>query len=97
MSRFIMGGLIISAPLAYLIYRGMRRAIVYFVTPSELKGQEKSSLDKFLRIAGMVVPGPLKKDQKDLIKDISAEGNHRCAQTLLPSSDIVGGLSQTGP
>ena len=38
--RFIIGGLIILAALSYIIYGGMQEAIVYFVTPSELKAKE---------------------------------------------------------
>lgn len=64
--RFLIGGVIILAALAYLIYGGMRQAIVYFVTPSELKGQETTSRDKFLRMGGMVVAGSLQKDLKNL-------------------------------
>ncbi|MFQ5682023.1 MAG: cytochrome c maturation protein CcmE [Candidatus Binatia bacterium] len=64
--RFIIGGVIIVAALSYLIYGGMRQAIVYFRTPSELKGQEKVSGDQFLRLGGMVVPGSLEKDLKNL-------------------------------
>lgn len=64
--RFLIGGVIILAALAYLIYGGMRQAIVYFVTPSELKGQETASKDKFLRMGGMVVAGSLQKDLKNL-------------------------------
>lgn len=64
--RFLIGSVIILAALAYLIYGGMRQAIVYFVTPSELKGQETTSRDKFLRMGGMVVAGSLQKDLKNL-------------------------------
>ncbi|MEK7782415.1 MAG: cytochrome c maturation protein CcmE, partial [Candidatus Binatota bacterium] len=64
--RFIIGGIIIIAALAYLIYGGMRQAIVYFVTPSELKGQERPSKEKFLRMGGRVVPGSLQKDLQSL-------------------------------
>jgi cytochrome c-type biogenesis protein CcmE len=64
--RFIIGGIIILAALAYLIYGGMREAMVYFVTPSELKAQGKSSKDKFLRMGGMVIEGSLEKDVKNL-------------------------------
>ncbi len=64
--RFIIGGVIILVALSYLIYGGMRQAIIYFVTPSELKGQEKTSKDRFLRMGGMVVQGSLQKDLKNL-------------------------------
>jgi cytochrome c-type biogenesis protein CcmE len=64
--RFVIGGLIILGALAYIIYGGAKEAIVYFVTPSELKAKEKSSPDKFLRMGGMVVQGSLQKDVKNL-------------------------------
>jgi len=64
--RFIVGGLIILAALSYIIYGGMQEAIVYFVTPSELKAKENTSTDKFLRMGGMVVKGSLQKDLKNL-------------------------------
>jgi cytochrome c-type biogenesis protein CcmE len=64
--RFIIGGLVILAALAYIIYGGMREAIVYFVTPSELKAKETASTGKFLRMGGMVVQGSLQKDVKNL-------------------------------
>jgi cytochrome c-type biogenesis protein CcmE len=64
--RFIIGGLIILASLAYIIYGGMQEAIVYFATPSELKAKESASADKFLRMGGMVVTGSLQKDVRNL-------------------------------
>ena len=64
--RFLIGGLVILAALAYIIYGGAKEAIVYFVTPSELKAKEKTSTGKFLRMGGMVVKGSLQKDVKNL-------------------------------
>ena len=64
--RFLIGGVIILAALSYMIYGGMQQAIVYFVTPSELKANERASTDKFLRMGGMVVKGSLQKDLKEL-------------------------------
>ena len=64
--RFLIGGVIILAALAYMIYGGMQEAIVYFVTPSELKANERSSADKFLRMGGMVVKGSMHKDLNNL-------------------------------
>ena len=60
--RFIIGGVIIFAALFYLIYGGMRQAMVYFVTPSEIKAQETKSQGKFLRVGGMVVKGSLHRN-----------------------------------
>ena len=63
--RFLIGGLIILAALAYIIYGGMQQAIVYFVTPSELKAKENPSPDKFLRMGGMVVTGSAAKRRQE--------------------------------
>jgi len=64
--RFLIGGVIILAALSYMIYGGMQQAMVYFVTPSELKANERASADKFLRLGGMVVKGSLQKDLQTL-------------------------------
>jgi cytochrome c-type biogenesis protein CcmE len=64
--RFLIGGVIILAALSYMIYGGMQEAIVYFVTPSELKAKEGSSSEKFLRRGGMVVAGSMQKDLQNL-------------------------------
>jgi len=64
--RLLIGGVIILAALSYMIYGGMQEAIVYFVTPSELKANEHARRDKFLRMGGMVVKGSLQKDLKNL-------------------------------
>lgn len=59
--RFLVGGLVIAGALAYLIYGAMQEAVVYFVTPSELRS-ETAPPDRFLRVGGMVLPGSLRKD-----------------------------------
>ena len=64
--RFLIGGIIILVAISYLVVGGMKEAIVYFVTPSELKAKENLSADKFLRMGGMVVKGSLKKDLQTL-------------------------------
>jgi cytochrome c-type biogenesis protein CcmE len=64
--RFNIGGVIIAAALFYLIYGGMREAMVYFVTPSEIKAQETKSQGKFLRVGGMVVKGSLHRNADGL-------------------------------
>ena len=60
--RFIAGAVIIVAALAFLIYGGMREAMVYFVTPTELKAQNNGTGDRFYRVGGMVLAGSLQKD-----------------------------------
>jgi cytochrome c-type biogenesis protein CcmE len=64
--RLLIGGIIILAAVSYLVIGGVKEAIVYFVTPSELKAKENASNDKFLRMGGMVVKGSLQKDLQTL-------------------------------
>ena len=64
--RVLLGGIIILAAVSYLVIGGVNEAIVYFVTPSELKAKESASNDKFLRMGGMVVKGSLQKDLQKL-------------------------------
>ena len=64
--RFMIGGVIILAALAYIIYGGMQEALVYFKMPSELRAEEKSLQGKFVRMGGMVVKGSMEKDLQNL-------------------------------
>ena len=64
--RFLIGGVIILAAISYIVYGGMKDAVVYFVTPTELKAKERDGADKFMRMGGMVVAGSLQKDVKNL-------------------------------
>ena len=57
--RFLIGAVIILAAVSYLVVGGMKEAIVYFVTPSELKAKESSSLNKFLRMTGDYKKNPV--------------------------------------
>lgn len=59
--RYLIGGLIIVGGLSYLMYGAMQNAVVYFVTPTELRS-ETTPDDRFLRVGGMVLPGSLEKD-----------------------------------
>jgi cytochrome c-type biogenesis protein CcmE len=62
--KFIAGGLVIVAALAYLIYAGVSQSVVYFVTPSELGAAPVAG--KSYRLGGMVQPGTLTWDPKAL-------------------------------
>jgi len=58
--KFIVGGAVIAAALAYMIYAGVTQSAVYFVTPAELRAEAVPG--KAYRLGGMVVPGSLKWD-----------------------------------
>jgi cytochrome c-type biogenesis protein CcmE len=62
--KFIAGGLVIVAAIAYLIWAGVSQSVVYFVTPSELLAAPVAS--KTYRLGGLVQPGSLKWEPKSL-------------------------------
>jgi len=62
--KFIAGGLVIVAAIAYLIWAGVSQSVVYFVTPSELLAAPVAS--KTYRLGGLVQPGSLKWEPKAL-------------------------------
>ena len=63
-AKFLGGGLVIVAALAYLVYAGVSQSVVYFVTPTELGAAPVPG--KSYRLGGMVLPGSLKWDPKAL-------------------------------
>jgi len=65
--KFIAGGLVIAAALAYLVYAGVSQSVVYFVTPSELGAAPVAG--KAYRLGGMVQPGTLKWNPKSVELD----------------------------
>ena len=62
--KFIAGGLVIVAAIAWLIWAGVSQSVVYFVTPSELLAAPVPS--KTYRVGGLVQPGSLKWEPKTL-------------------------------
>ena len=62
--KFLVGGLVIAAALAYMIWAGVTQSAVYFVTPSELQAAPVTG--KAYRLGGMVAPGSLRWDPKTL-------------------------------
>jgi len=63
-AKFVVGGLVILAALAYLIYAGVTQSAVYFVTPSELAAAPAAG--RAYRLGGLVAPGSLTWEPKTL-------------------------------
>ena len=63
-TKFIAGGAVIAAALAWMIYAGVTQSAVYFVTPAELRAAPVAG--KAYRLGGMVVPGSLRWEPRSL-------------------------------
>ncbi|MDR5694066.1 MAG: cytochrome c maturation protein CcmE [Armatimonadota bacterium] len=61
--KFLVVVLAIVLVLSYLVYAGVRRASVYYLTVSELLVQGNRSMDLPARVSGKVVPGSIQWDQ----------------------------------
>lgn len=53
---FVAAGVVLAA-FIYVIVGGLRGAIVYYITPSELLAQGTSAIGKTTRLGGQVAPG----------------------------------------
>jgi cytochrome c-type biogenesis protein CcmE len=63
-AKFLLGGGVIAAALAYMMYAGVSQSVVYFVTPSELRAQPTPG--KAYRLGGLVAPGSLRWEPRSL-------------------------------
>ena len=62
--KFVAGGAVIAAALAYMIYAGVTQSAVYFVTPSETQAAPVAG--KSYRLGGLVTRGSLKWEPRTL-------------------------------
>jgi len=62
--KFVAGGAVIAAALAYMIYAGVTQSAGYFVTPSELRAAPV--VGKAYRLGGLVQPGSLRWEPRSL-------------------------------
>jgi len=55
--KYLLAGGLVLAALGGLVYSGMREALVYFYTPTEVQAQAAALRGKALRVGGMVAEG----------------------------------------
>lgn len=58
-----LGGLLIAAVLAFLIYQGISNNLVYYITPSELLAKGTAANGQDFRLGGQVRPGTVQVDR----------------------------------
>ena len=62
--KFLGGGAVIAAALAYMIYAGVTQSAVYFVTPSEIQAAPVAG--KAYRLGGLVTRGSVRWEPRTL-------------------------------
>jgi len=65
-SKFIIGGVLILAAVAYLIASSTQQAAEYFLTVDEINAQRDSALDRSLRLSGAVLGDTIQYDPQTL-------------------------------
>lgn len=53
----VIGALVIAAAFAYLLYGGLAKNVVYFLTPNELLAKGTRAVDVPVRLGGQIKPG----------------------------------------
>ena len=65
-SKFIIGGVIIVAVVAYLIFSSIGGSTAYYLTVAELKAQGADALGKKVRVTGIVDGDTIEWDERNL-------------------------------
>jgi cytochrome c-type biogenesis protein CcmE len=73
--RYLIGGLILLAAVAYLLYLSFGNSVSYYVTVSEFYDRGEELYDTSVRVAGIVADSPVDWDAEALeLKFTIAEG-----------------------
>ena len=65
-SWVIGGGVVILAAFAWLLFGGLEKNVVFFLTPAELLAKGPEAVDVPVRLGGQVKPGSVKWDPQSL-------------------------------
>ncbi|HWP02988.1 MAG TPA: cytochrome c maturation protein CcmE [Gemmatimonadaceae bacterium] len=79
-SRFLLplGALVVAGGFGYLLWGGLDRNVVYFLTPQELLDRGAAAYDVPVRLGGQVLPGSVMWDARRLeLRFTVADGDAR--------------------
>ena len=78
-TKFIVGGVIIAAAIAYLIFNGIQSSSAYFLTVDELHAKGPAIENRTVRVSGMVDAETIDFNNRDLILafDVTSETGDR--------------------
>lgn len=65
-ATMVVAGVIVLGAFGYLMYGGLDKNVVFFLTPQELLAKGPDAVDVPIRLGGMVAPGSVKWDAEKL-------------------------------
>ncbi len=80
-TKFIVGGVLITLAIAYLIYAGLASNAAYFYTVDELYAKGEAMENRTVRVAGQVDAATIDFNNRDLLLafDVTSESGQRMA------------------
>lgn len=63
--KFVVGGVILIIAISYLIFTGIQKTALYYLTVSELRDGEASTYGELVRINGRVLDGSIHWNSKE--------------------------------
>lgn len=76
--KFIIGGIVIAVAIIYLIYSGIQKGGLYYLTVSELKEQGSIAYGQSTRVNGNVLDGSIQWDfEEHTLRFIISDGENK--------------------
>lgn len=76
--KFIIGGVIIAVAIIYLVYSGIQKGGLYYLTVSELKEQGSIAYGQSVRVNGNVLDGSIQWDfEETTLRFIISDGQNK--------------------
>lgn len=76
--KFIIGGVIIAVAIIYLVYSGIQKGGLYYLTVSELKEQGSIAYGQSTRVNGNVLDGSIQWDfEETTLRFIISDGQNK--------------------
>ena len=76
--KFIVGGIIIAVAIIYLVYSGIQKTGLYYLTVSEIKKEGSMAYGQSTRVNGNVLDGSIQWDsQEGTLRFIISDGENK--------------------
>lgn len=76
--KFIIGGITIAVAIIYLVYSGIQKGGLYYLTVSELKEQGSIAYGQSVRVNGNVLDGSIQWDfEEGVLRFIISDGENK--------------------